>query len=350
MSEKKMEFTPGTIVLNESLLKEWASMHYNILLLGFHGVGKTEVIKSVWEKMKLKYRYFNAATLDPWVDFIGIPKAKTDKDGNDYVDLVRPKFHTENIEALFIDEISRCNPKISNAIFELIQFKSINGHKFPKLKMVWCAANPGDDENYNTSKMDAALVDRFHIITNINSEPSQAYFAKRFNPELADSAIAWVKTQPVYISPRRLEYALQAVIDGTHAQHVLPKDCNIPMFMRMIKTGSAVQEFNKMVKENASEEDYKKFFSKPNNVSECYDILIASDGKKPGEHWAKLNYLPKENIMAILRKDKSEKIMEFFTQSAKEDHQAVKAIINEALQNESDKELIERINKTRGKK
>ena len=79
--------------------------------------------------------------MHPWVDFIGVPKEKTDDNGNSYLDLVRPQeFQDDEVEAIFMDEFSSfTHKKVRNAVMELIQFKSINGRKFKNLKIVWAS-------------------------------------------------------------------------------------------------------------------------------------------------------------------------------------------------------------------
>jgi len=138
----------------------------NVLLVGKHGVGKTSTVLDVFEKNKINYLYFSAPTMDPWVDFVGVPKEKQDDNGKSYLDLVRPKaFQDDSVEAIFLDEYNRSPKKVRNAVMELIQFKSINGKKFNNLKVIWAAVNPSeeDDTNYDIEEIDPAQLDRFEI-------------------------------------------------------------------------------------------------------------------------------------------------------------------------------------------
>lgn len=136
------------MIANEELLFKAAELNYNVLLTGSHGVGKTQIIKEVFTKIygeiNIGWRYFSASTLDPWVDFIGIPKNYVrESDGREVFGIIPPENFTgeENIQAIFFDEINRADPKTLNAIMELIQFRSINGRKFPNLKVIWAARN-----------------------------------------------------------------------------------------------------------------------------------------------------------------------------------------------------------------
>ena len=77
--------------LKDEKLDFWIKNNVNVLMTGRHGVGKTAVILQAFERAHLRYKYFSAATLDPWVDLVGVPKEVKNEDGTSYLDLVRPK-------------------------------------------------------------------------------------------------------------------------------------------------------------------------------------------------------------------------------------------------------------------
>ena len=75
----------ATTVRDEKL-DFWLEHEQNVLFVGKHGVGKTAMIKSCFERHDLvlgeTFLYFSASTLDPWVDLVGVPKERiTDKRG-----------------------------------------------------------------------------------------------------------------------------------------------------------------------------------------------------------------------------------------------------------------------------
>lgn len=156
-------------MINKNSLKIYAADGINVLLSGKHGVGKTAIIKEVFNEQfgehDVSWKYFSASTLDPLVDFIGIPKDYQNSDGDTVFRIVPPESFTgkEKIEAIFLDEINRADEKTLNAIMELIQFRSINGRKYPHLKCVWAAENPADDDenDYSVRKLDPAQRDRY---------------------------------------------------------------------------------------------------------------------------------------------------------------------------------------------
>lgn len=54
----------------------------NVVFRGRHGVGKTTMVIDAFNRKKLKWLYFSASTMDPWVDLIGVPKEHKDADGS----------------------------------------------------------------------------------------------------------------------------------------------------------------------------------------------------------------------------------------------------------------------------
>src|SRR5574339_183824 len=90
----------------------WIKNNYNVLFKGKHGVGKTTSVLEAFNKSGLKWMYFSASTMDPFCDFVGIPKEVKDENGNSYLDLIRPRqFQNDEVEALFFDEFNRAPKK-----------------------------------------------------------------------------------------------------------------------------------------------------------------------------------------------------------------------------------------------
>jgi hypothetical protein len=90
---------------------------------------------------------------------------------------------------------------------ELIQFKSINGRKFPNLKVVWAAINPSDDdEEYDVEELDGAQIDRFQVRIKVPFFPDIEYFENKFGKDWSKSAHEWWNGMPdkakKLVSPR----------------------------------------------------------------------------------------------------------------------------------------------------
>lgn len=227
--------------VSEKDLDFWIKNDMNILLEGRHGIGKTSMIIDAFKRNNVSYRVFSAATLDPWVDFVGVPKEKIDENGISYLELVQQRdFATGGVEFIFLDEYNRAPPKVKNATMELIQFKSINGKPIPKLRAVWAAINPFDEveDEYDVERMDAAQMDRFHVYVDLPYECERQFFTKKYGSEKATAAIRWWNNlspkEKKVISPRRLDTALNYLSLGGNLKHVIPKTINSTYLARLL--------------------------------------------------------------------------------------------------------------------
>ena len=247
-------------VIDRNWLEKYLDLELNVIFRGLHGVGKTEVIKDV---MTARYgdnwRYFSASTLDPWVDLIGTPRPVT-RDGKEFLDLIRPEFVVHGkVEAIYFDEFNRAPDKILNAAMELIQFKSINGFKLPHLKVVWAAINPEDDDDtYSVNHLDPAHLDRFHVHYEVPYKIDEDYFRKKY-PDVASFFIQWWKNLPgdiqKKVSPRRVDYAAHAFLNGCRLEHFLPVESNIKALRDSLGSSPFV-DLLKKVKNIVEAEDF----------------------------------------------------------------------------------------------
>ena len=296
----------------------WIMHNLNVLMEGKHGVGKTTQIIEAFERADIKWRYFSAATLDPWVDLIGVPKEVKDSQGRSYLDLIRPReFEYDEVEAIFFDEFNRSHKKVRNACMELIQFKSINGKKLNNLKIIWAAINPSNDEDaYDVEQLDDAQADRFQVHVQIPYKPSVAYFTKKYD-ENGRSATTWWAELPQAeknkVSPRRLDYAMDVWKIGGDLAWVLPESSGIEKLQQTIKVGPISIKLEKLFKAQ-DVNGTKKFFEDENTVVFAVEWLLdrkeASSKKvsKTATNTARLDFfvplLPMERI-SQLAKDES---------------------------------------------
>ena len=267
--------------------------------------------------------------MDPWVDFVGVPKEKTEnpipKDleiikelasldidiaiewvianwkisdysakrivnhainrnqGNTYLDLVRPEtFATGDIEALFFDEYNRSPKKVRNAVMELIQFKSINGKKFPNLRFVWAAINPDDDPTatYDVEQLDPAQQDRFQIINAVEYKPDVTWFRNRYGNKYADSAIQWWEELPEdqknHVSPRRLQYALDMYVSKGDVRDVLPVNVNASKLSSILNSGPIIEKLEALYK-SQNIADATVFLANENNYTSAMKLITKSE-------------------------------------------------------------------------
>jgi len=275
----------------------------HLFVLGdFTVTHNTSIVKQAFETAGLRYKMYSCATLDPWVDFIGVPEKNMDADtGKIYLDLIRPKeWEDDTIEAIFLDEFNRSHKKIRNACMELIQFKSINGRVFPNLKIVWAAINPEDEEGtYDVERLDPAQEDRFHLQIWVPYEPSKEWFAKKYGDDIATQAITWWNSQTIdnknNVSPRRLEYALDHFADYGDLWDVLPHESGIEHLKQMLGQTPILKEWRTILSSKDSKKA-EKFLSDEDNYSQMEKSLL--EKKKQWEF--ALPCLSDEKLTSIL--------------------------------------------------
>ncbi len=255
-----MSFGNNVSLSSDKNLDLYLKNNLNVIISGLHGVGKTTKIKEAFERNKLEYKIFSGATLDPWIDFIGVPREVNDENGEPYLDMVMPRhFRDDQVEAIFMDEYNRTAPAVRNAMMELIQFKSINGRKFNNLKVVWAAINPEDEGEYDVEPVDPAQMDRFHVQIKMSSKPSIQYFTKKFGAPLANAAIEhWNKVGSssddgksrkqiqAMVSPRRLESAIELYKMKVPLEACLPAQFNPIAFKEKLESGDKGRELHSL--------------------------------------------------------------------------------------------------------
>lgn len=208
------------MAISVGTIKSYMDNGLNIIVSGLAGTGKTSILTEAARQLGLNMQYYSAATLDPYTDLVGIPVPNHTTKSVEYF---RPKAIDE-AEVVFFDEANRADPKTLNTLFELIQFRSINGEKLPKLKCVVAAINPNDG-NYTVDDLDPALLDRFDMFLTAEPNIDYGYFSKLFGADMAREASTWwkeyhntykasltAKKPQVYISPRRMEKIISSYI------------------------------------------------------------------------------------------------------------------------------------------
>ena len=224
--------------VSDTKIDTWISSGVNVLLIGEKGTGKTGRILAGMKRNNKKFAYLPGATVDPWVDVIGVPKAKKKKSGEEFLDFIRPDRMSNDVEFIIVDEYNRAHKSVRNALMELQQFKTMNGREFPNLKAIWGAINPiSDDEDFNDSarydveRLDPAQMDRFHVIVEVPNKPDKKFFKAKYGDFKATILINWWNNQPEdarheILSPRRLDYIAEFFEKGVDIKDMLPVSCN----------------------------------------------------------------------------------------------------------------------------
>jgi len=184
----------------------------NVLLIGGHGIGKTSIIMQLAKWQGLRLKYLSAATMDPYADLAGIPVVNSEKKMVEFIH----DSDLDKYDIFFIDEINRpSHSKVLNGLLELVQFLSVQGRKFKRLKACWAGMNP-PGMNYNVDDIDPTLMDRFHHYFELPSIYSLAFFENRFGIAMGRILVQWAldlsEDKRKTITPRRLEYIGESIM------------------------------------------------------------------------------------------------------------------------------------------
>jgi hypothetical protein len=313
------ERTYKSSIVSQTALDYWIENNLNVLFEGEAGVGKTSIIVSAFKEHGLKFRTYSAATMDPFVDMIGVPREVLDADGKRYLELVRPReWENDEVEAIFIDEFNRAHKKIRNAVLELIQFKSINGRKFNNLRIVWAAINPENSEfhnEYDVETLDPAQKDRFHVFHKIPYMVDLEYFKSKYSNAIGEKAYEWWnglgdKTKQI-VSPRRLDYAVAELVKaGSNAdpKWFLPGESNPAKLQKDLASVPIIDKLEYFMSErsknkrDALRSEAKEWLADPNNLKGAETIMLTEQNKVRLLKYF-LPIMPREHIARLIAGD-----------------------------------------------
>lgn len=183
------------------------------MLVGHHGVGKTEGTRQYAEDNKYMLKILNLGTQDVG-DIIGLADFEKDAKGNN----VATKFmipdwakqlkefcdsNPDKIGVLFLDELNRARRDVLQVIFPLLLEKRMHQTQFPKNFYVLAAMNPNTDDYIVTDISDKALLDRF---CHIKMAPSKQEFFKYAKTRKFDTQLL----QFLQDQPKLLQSELEA--------------------------------------------------------------------------------------------------------------------------------------------
>jgi len=132
-----------------------------VCLRGRHGVGKSQVVYQVADKLGLPVIERRASQMTEG-DLVGLPTI----DGN-RTTFNPPDWFKEACETacvLFLDEVDRATIEVRQGIFELTDSRKLNGHNLHNDTLVIAAVNGGEHgEQYQVGEMDPAELDRWTV-------------------------------------------------------------------------------------------------------------------------------------------------------------------------------------------
>jgi MoxR-like ATPase len=335
--------------IRDEKLDFWIRNNLNVLLIGHYGAGKTTRILDAFKRHKLKFKYFSASTMDPWCDFIGVPKVMTDERGA-YLDYILPRdFRDDTIEAIYMDEFNRSHKKVRNAVMELLQFKSMNGRPFNNLRMIWASINPEDEGDYQVDALDKGQKDRFQVQVGVPYEPKLEYFTNKFDHRQAKVAVNWWESlsdeQKMEVSPRRLEYALQVFnMPGGDIKDVLPHSSGPSKLSSLLKTGPIDERLKDLFKANDLEAA-KKYLQVENNYAAAAKYLCGIIPDNVDENNWKLFFLQAISIEKLASMMATNEAAYRFIIANVDSVPLFTRMVRDALTTNTDKVLVRRLKK-----
>lgn len=132
----------------------------NIMLVGKHGIGKSEILTNYYSKKHMKVvSLFLGQMADPG-DLIGLPH-KDEETGK--TEFLPPYWFPVDGQpiVLFLDELNRARPELLQTVMDLALNRKLAGRSLPEGSRIISAVNDG--EEYQLTDLDPALVSRFNI-------------------------------------------------------------------------------------------------------------------------------------------------------------------------------------------
>ena len=199
-------------------------------LVGSAGIGKTSFVSTVLTALTYKVLKIQAAYIN--VDSLILPvlgwQELSDKERIRVVeDILWSQFADDSPKVIFIDEISRADAGVANALMELLQEGSIGGKKIPNLVTVIAADNPQGSNYGKMSGLDFAQADRFVTVElDSKSTPWRRALAEEFSNVDLSKVFSTYDTLDAEIrevlNPRVLAFVIRALLEGFPGHYALP--------------------------------------------------------------------------------------------------------------------------------
>ena len=158
------DFLLHAVKLNDSL-EEGGQRGTPVCIWGRHGVGKTEVVRTLAAEKNWPCAYIAPAQFEEMGDLLGMPRvegigaeAKTTFAPPDWV----PR--TAGPGILLIDDVNRADDRILRGIMQLLQDYRLASWSLPRGWHIFMTANP-DGGDYSVTPMDDAMLTRMLHVT-----------------------------------------------------------------------------------------------------------------------------------------------------------------------------------------
>lgn len=179
----------------------------NILLIGRHGIGKSEILTHYYEGMGMRVvTLFLGQMADPG-DLIGLPR---EQDGRTV--FLPPYWFPKDDQpiVLFLDELNRARPEMLQAVMDLCLNRTLASRTLPAGSRLIAAINEGED--YQLTEMDPALLSRFNTYHFAPTAADWLGYAER--EKLDERVIRFIEHEPRWLTdvdPRSFSRLARAI-------------------------------------------------------------------------------------------------------------------------------------------
>ncbi len=170
----------------------------NIMVVGKHGIGKSELIRDVCMQQGLPVECFFLGQMSDPGDLIRLMH-KDEQTGHSV--FLPPYWWPLSQEpiVLFLDELNRARPEILQAVYDLALNRRLAGKTLPPGSRVVAAINHGDE--YQLTELDPALVLRFNLYEFVPTVEDWLLWAR--TKDLDSRVIDFIHEQPFHLDGAR---------------------------------------------------------------------------------------------------------------------------------------------------
>ena len=134
--------------------------HQNVMLVGNHGIGKSQFVAEYFERQGQKVIAFFLGQMSDPGDLIGLMHKNETTGHSEFLPPYWWPLDDEPV-VLFLDELNRARPEILQSVMDLTLNRKLAGRSLPMGSRVVAAVNEGDE--YQLTDLDPALVSRFNV-------------------------------------------------------------------------------------------------------------------------------------------------------------------------------------------
>lgn len=166
----------------------------NVMLVGRHGIGKSQIIAEFYGARGLPVVPFFLGQMSDPGDLIGLMHKDESTGRSEFL----PPFWwpvDESPVVLFLDELNRARPEVLQSVMELALNKTLAGKRLPAGSVIVSAVNEGDE--YQLTDLDPALVSRFNLYEFAPTVEDWVAWAARH--QIDDRIVSFIQRQPQFL-------------------------------------------------------------------------------------------------------------------------------------------------------